>query len=103
MIWACTHGRMKAGQDLVTELERQIVLKESDKFEHTCEDAELTDGEKLAILMKEVGEVARALQARNLPNCLEELIQVAAVAVSWVAGLYAQNIQKETKSGIILP
>lgn len=47
-----------------------------------------SDGEKLAVLVEEVGEVARALLEREGPERLRaELIQVAAVAVAWAETL----------------
>ena len=59
----------------------------------TCADPRMPDGEKLAVLMEEVGEVARELcdarAAREAPgrNLRVELIQVAAVAVAWAEAL----------------
>lgn len=42
-------------------------------------------GEKrLAILMEEVGEVAKAIQNGDIENLKEELIQVASVCVRWL-------------------
>lgn len=50
-------------------------------------------GMRLAILVEEVGEVARALtyDEADLANLREELVQVAAMATSW---LYALRIEK---------
>lgn len=59
----------------------------------SCADPLMADGDKLAVLMEEVGEVARELcEARAadeppLPNLRTELIQVAAVAVAWAEAL----------------
>lgn len=39
----------------------------------------------LAILVEEVGEVAKALLERNIPHMRVELIQAAAVCVQWLA------------------
>lgn len=58
---------------------------------------------KLAALMEEVGEVARTLTYDNLPqldstkaywkeHIIEELIQVASVAASWVESLKGQGL-----------
>jgi hypothetical protein len=48
----------------------------------------MTNGERLAILVEEVGDVARALTLNDDKTGLEvELIQVAAVAASWVEAL----------------
>ena len=69
---------------------RQAELKQSGKFTHTCADDGLAPGQRLAILVEEVGEAARELCDAK-PNSLEthrrlktELVQVAAVAVAWV-------------------
>lgn len=43
-----------------------------------------TDFKWLAILMEEVGEVAKAILEHDLDNVEEEIIQVAAVAVCWL-------------------
>ena len=46
------------------------------------------DGEKLAVLVEEVGEVARAILETESPERLRaELVQVAAVAVAWAETL----------------
>lgn len=55
----------------------------------TCADPKMPDGDKLAVLTEEVGEVARELcearAAKTEPsdNLRVELIQVAAVAMAW--------------------
>jgi len=77
------------------ERERQEDLKQQGKFKHTCADAEVPLGDKLAILIEEVGEVAEAiLQVQDLntlgdpiKDLRKELIQVAAVAVAWAESL----------------
>lgn len=59
---------------------------------HTCSD-DIPTGSKLAMLMEEVGEVARELceeaQGRplNTNRLRKELVQVAAVAAAWVESL----------------
>ena len=69
------------------ERERQEELKECGKFAATCAD-EIPAGEKLAILVEEVGEVAREVCERGArAELLEELVQVAAVAVAWAESL----------------
>lgn len=45
---------------------------------------------RLAVLVEEVGEVAKALQDGNRQNLEEELTQVAAVAQRWL-----EKLQKE--------
>jgi hypothetical protein len=76
--------------DLQNELDRQRKLKAAGKFEYTAEDfmqvGHSTD--MLAVLTEEVGEVARAIND-NAPcvELREELLQVAAVAISAIIGL----------------
>lgn len=59
----------------------------------TCSDPAMPDGDKLAVLVEEVGEVsrelcdARAERRPPSPNLKTELIQIAAVAVAWAEGL----------------
>lgn len=88
------------------ELSRQLILKREGKFPFTCHDEPgHTDPEKLSILAEEFGEVSREVNesiTRNIQGTTTqetkegmlrtraELIQVAAVAVSWVAGLDKQ-------------
>ena len=45
---------------------------------------ELDDKTWLAVLVEEVGEVARAILERDPDNLHEELVQIAAVAVAWL-------------------
>jgi hypothetical protein len=51
------------------------------------------DGTRLAILVEEVGEVARALtyDEGDGANLREELVQVAAMAVSWLHAIEAEG------------
>jgi NTP pyrophosphatase (non-canonical NTP hydrolase) len=76
-------------QDVLAEVgrerSRQEQLKAKGKFTYTCADAEMTDGQRLAVLVEEVGEVARAMNDGK--GLREELIQVAAVAVAWVEAI----------------
>lgn len=59
----------------------------------TCASPLMEDEQKLAVLMEEVGEVARELcdarAERRAParNIRTELIQVAAICVAWVEAL----------------
>jgi len=76
------------------EMKRQQKLKEQGRFKYTCRDPEMSDGERLAVLVEEVGETARAIlekedlsHDKHHSHLREELIQVAAVALSWVEGL----------------
>lgn len=80
--------------DVTNEMERQLKLKAEGRFPYTARDPELSPLAKCAVLVEEVGEVARAvLEAGELVNdthhvnLRKELIQVAAVALAWVEGL----------------
>lgn len=42
----------------------------------------------MTVLTEEVGEVARAIQADDIDNIEEELVQVAAVAVRWLEEIH---------------
>ena len=52
---------------------------------HTPKSIHMSDGERLAVLMEEVGEVARAITYDNkdIDNLVKELIQVATMAAAW--------------------
>lgn len=87
--------RMHVLRDVHRERLRQEQRKAEGRFEFTCADDGLTNAEKLAILVEEVGEVAREVLtqegrrlARDTVGTKEalraELVQVAAVAVAWI-------------------
>lgn len=89
-------------EDVAREMARQVVLKKAGRFKFTCSDSGMSNAEKLAVLVEEVGEVARAvMENARLANDVhgaelrKELIQVAAVAAAWVVGLDAA-VRKET-------
>jgi NTP pyrophosphatase (non-canonical NTP hydrolase) len=74
-------------------------LKAEGRFRFTCADHELSQGEKLAILTEEVGEVAQQVLEQpdrrlafdtsgSRVELREELTQVAAVAVAWIESLF---------------
>lgn len=74
----------------------------------TCASPWMSEGNKLAVLMEEVGEVAREVcearaEARDPGSNLHtELIQVAAVAVAWAEGLTPQSqaaLEEEWRHG----
>jgi NTP pyrophosphatase (non-canonical NTP hydrolase) len=71
------------------ERDRQERLKADGRFAYTCADAGIDGFARFAILLEEVGEVARALNEADIdgPNLRAELLQVAAVAVAWVEGI----------------
>lgn len=86
-------ARIKALNAVVDEIDRQDELKEQGRFPFTV--YELASNEcglmVLPILTEEVGEVARAIQNGAGRNLIEELVQVAAVAMAWIEGL--QSLQ----------
>jgi len=61
----------------------------------TCADPRMPSAERLAVLVEEVGEVARELcdaraeKREPAPNLRVELVQVAAIAVGWIEALDA--------------
>lgn len=59
----------------------------------------MSDGERLAILVEEVGEVARAVtyDNGNAENLVAELIQVSAMAAAWAE--YAMRERDARKNG----
>lgn len=71
---------------VLAECLRQNRLKDEGKFDYTCADPELSQHECFAVLGEEFGEVARELNEGPTKNLIDELIQVAAVAVAWVVG-----------------
>lgn len=52
-----------------------------------CSSPYVSEAIKLAVLLEETGEVARALLSNDPDNLRTELVQVAAVAVAWLEGL----------------
>lgn len=75
-----------------TERKKQEACKAAGRFKYTCMDTELSDTEKLCILTEEHGEIAKEVcELFDKGECAErrarlkkELIQTAAVAVSWL-------------------
>jgi hypothetical protein len=52
-----------------------------------CSSSDVAEPVKVAVLLEEVGEVARAVLEGDPQNLRAELVQVAAVAVAWLEGL----------------
>jgi NTP pyrophosphatase (non-canonical NTP hydrolase) len=75
------------------ERHRQEQLRREGRFTYTLATPDgMDDGEKLAALMEEVGEVARAILGdhdivQDGGDVRKELIHVAAVAVAWAESL----------------
>lgn len=47
------------------------------------------DRQRLAILAEEFGEVAKAILESDMDGLEDELVQVAAVVMAWLEGLYS--------------
>lgn len=77
--------------DILLERKRQEWLKAEGRFQYTPADPQLDDGERLAILVEEIGEIAKAIQYGA--GLRDELIQVAAVCAAWVEFLDKENRQ----------
>lgn len=72
---------MRVLADVKLEMERQDVLKAQGRFRYHTGDEQMSNAERLAVLVEEVGEVARAVLER------ERLVQVAAVCCKWLQGM----------------
>lgn len=91
-VWTGFHSRKVICEDILEERQRQETLKARGKFQYTCADQEMSDSDRLAVLVEEIGEVARAvLEEQKLAHenqvkggLREELIQVAAVCMAWI-------------------
>lgn len=68
---------------ILRERMRQEQLQAEGRFAHTPADPEMSDTAFLAVLMEEVGEVARAINdGEGAKRLKDELVQVAAVCVA---------------------
>jgi NTP pyrophosphatase (non-canonical NTP hydrolase) len=80
-----------------SERKRQLALKADGRFKYTLSDDGMTDIERAACLMEEMGEVARAALNRtglavdegdfSDKGLRKELAQIAALAVAWMERL----------------
>jgi hypothetical protein len=81
---------------------RQEQLKKEGRFDFTCADPDLSDFAANAILLEEVGEVAREVLALaglvretgSRDKLRGELVQVAAVAVAWIEKLDGEDVRQ---------
>lgn len=73
------------------ELARQRKLQAEGRFEFTAGDYQITHEQRLAILVEEVGEVAKAINERD-QGIAAELVQCAAVCVAWLRLLESQGV-----------
>lgn len=79
---------MKSSIATLIDAERK---RQSDKWEidHAwghgdCSSMQVARTTKTTVLMEEAGEVARAVLDNKLDGLVDELVQVAAVAVAWI-------------------
>jgi len=75
--------RQEALLRIENERNRQELLKEQGKFDHTLSDI-IPWADKYTILGEEFGEIARAIQNRDFDNLKDELTQVAALCLAWL-------------------
>jgi len=70
---------------------------------HTPKSPRMSDGERLAILVEEIGEVARSItyDNRNPENLVKELVQVAAMSAAWAE--HAMTEVDAIRNGLALP
>lgn len=82
--------------DIFNERQRQVRLKAEGRFKHTPADDEMSDGERLATIIEEVGEVGRNVLCRaglvtdgdpSDSALRTELAQIAALCVAWMERL----------------
>lgn len=68
---------------ILRERMRQEQLQAEGRFPHTPADPEMSHTAFLAVLMEEVGELARAINAgEGVRRLRDELVQVAAVCIA---------------------
>lgn len=78
------------------ERQRQESLKASCRFKYTLRDYDISESNKISVIMEEIGEVARNVLARNMlvtdgdtddDSLIRELVQVASLSVAWLERL----------------
>lgn len=73
-------------EEVAAEQARARALRDAGTFPYVASDPDCPNILRLAALMEEVGEVARAIHDSD-PNLRNELIQVAGVAAAWAEAL----------------
>lgn len=95
-------ARLQTLSAVLDEIDRQDTLKAQGRFTNTAFDLAHLPWDNLAILVEEVGEVARAINDSQKPltptgledaeaQLVEELTQVAAVAMAWLEGIHVRR------------
>lgn len=82
--------RDKVIRGIHAERDRQQQLLDEGEIRFNCASPNIDDGERLAVLMEEVGEVARAFMDGTRYDAYEELVQVAAVACACAEGVLTE-------------
>lgn len=74
---------------LLDDVEREYTRAKNKHGEYTLDGELISDQQRLAALMEEVGEVARALtyDQDHAEELIKELVQVANVALTWASYL----------------
>jgi hypothetical protein len=73
-----------------------MAAQEKHGFDRTPANPNMSNGERLAILVEEVGEVARAMTYDADPEKLiDELSQTAAMTLAWIDGLTTRQQDEE--------
>lgn len=86
--------------EILAERARQEELVAEGKFSTSCATRDgMTDAERLAVLVEEVGEAATEVLGRARGALREELVQVAAVAVAWIEGIDAEELRDAAAAG----
>jgi NTP pyrophosphatase (non-canonical NTP hydrolase) len=88
-----SYNQGKIEHKVNNEIKRQLYLQKEGKFQYIAYDEECPELVRLAMLTEELGEVARAIQNADPQNKKDELIQVAAIAISWAARLEEDGVQ----------
>jgi len=79
--------------DIREERRRQELLFKAGKIPFNCADPNVDEGQKLPVLVEELGEVAKAIQDVDYDQVRIELIQLAAVATAWAESLTGQDAE----------
>jgi NTP pyrophosphatase (non-canonical NTP hydrolase) len=70
-------------------LNREMIFRliDAERLRQDARHPEWYEGKALAVLVEEVGEVAKALNEMDKVELIRELVQVAAVSVRWLENM----------------